>query len=61
MQKVNPYVILIASLLVGLGPWIQSADTWGSLFSTSNLGPGIGIVGGVLLAWVGRSPQKPKI
>jgi|WetSurMetagenome_2_1015567.scaffolds.fasta_scaffold159704_3 hypothetical protein len=56
----TPILILIASLLVSLVPWFNALSTWGAMFTPVNVGAFFGIVGGVLLAWLGASPIKPK-
>jgi hypothetical protein len=53
-------LILIASLLVALVPWFNALATWGAISTPVNVGAVLGIVGGVLLAWLGASPIPPK-
>lgn len=50
--------ILIASLLVALGSWGTTFSTWAEVTRVSNVFGLIGIVGGVVLAWLGTSPLK---
>jgi membrane associated rhomboid family serine protease len=56
----NSRIILIASLLLALGGWDSSFQYWGQVFQVSNFLGLLAIVGGVLLAWVGKSPIKPE-
>lgn len=50
------YVMLFTGLLISVGPWVLSLDTWGAAVSTQNIGVLLPIVGGVLMAWLGKSP-----
>lgn len=52
--------VLLASLLVALAPWGQTLGSWESALTTSNLWPALGIVGGVILAWLSESPVRPR-
>lgn len=54
-------IILIASLMIALGPWLYELDTFGQIATPSGVGALLGIIGGVLLAWLGESPRKPKL
>jgi len=56
----TPTLILLASLAVALVPWFNALSTWGAALTTVNVGAFLGIVGGVLLAWLGKSPIPPK-
>lgn len=51
-------LILIASLLVALTPWFTLLDTWTAATTPGNIGALLGIIGGVILAWLGASPIK---
>lgn len=54
------FLVLAASLLVAVSPWMMSLESFETATTPANLGALAGIVGGVLLAWLGKSPLKPK-
>lgn len=51
---------LLASEAVALVAWGSSLPNWDAALLTENFFPGLGIFGGVLLAWLGQSPIKYK-
>jgi hypothetical protein len=59
MSRIHPAFVLIASLLVALSGWGISFESWAETTRVSNVFALFGIVGGVLLAWLGTSPLKP--
>lgn len=52
-------VILVCSLMIGIGPWTLAFDKWEEALLPQNVGALAGIVGGIVLAWLGASPIKP--
>jgi hypothetical protein len=50
--------ILIFALIVALGGWFQTLPQWASAATPEYLGQGLAVVGGVGLAWLGKSPVK---
>ncbi len=54
----KPTIVLIASLLASLGGWGASFTSWAQVAQPSNLFALVGIIAGVLLAWVGTSPRN---
>ena len=52
------FLVLIASIMVAVVPWGSTLETWGDAITVANIFPLLGIVGGVLLAWLGQSPLK---
>jgi len=50
------YAMLAGGLLVAVGPWLLALETWGTAFSPANLGILLPIIGGVVMAWLGKSP-----
>jgi len=50
------YAMLIGGMLVAVGPWLLSLEAWGHAIAPQNLGVLLPIVGGVLMAWLGKSP-----
>lgn len=53
-------VLLIGSLLIALGPWVLSLEAWCNAVTPQSVAVLFGIVGGVLVAWVGESPLRPR-
>lgn len=47
--------LLVAGMMVSVGPWANSLESWGSAFSPQNIGVLIPIIGGVIIAWLGKS------
>lgn len=56
LSEEHSYVVLMASLLIALGGWGATFNTWAEATRVGNVFGLLGIVGGVLLAWVGKSP-----
>lgn len=52
--------ILAAGLLIAVGPWMAAFDSWTQTVAVSNVGVLLGIIGGVFLAWSGKSPIADK-
>ena len=50
------YAMLVGGLLVAAGPWLIALDAWGDALAPANLGILLPIIGGVLMAWLGKSP-----
>jgi hypothetical protein len=51
-------LLLIGSLIGGLGGWVITLATWGDALVPKNFGGLLVIVGGLLCAWLGKSPLK---
>lgn len=51
--------LLVASLAVGLGGWMITLANWSACTSPVNVGGLIMILGGIVAAWLGKSPIKP--
>lgn len=60
LERQNPYLVLVASLVVALGAWGANVEMWAQLAEPSMVFGLIGTVGGILIAWTGRSPFKPQ-
>ena len=60
MAVLKKLCMLVASLMVALASWGSSFETWQEMYDPQNAWVGIGIIGGVLVAWLGQSPIKPK-
>ena len=58
MELAKRFAVLIASWMVAIVPWGESLGSWDAALTTNNFFPFIGITGGVLLAWLGKSPRK---
>lgn len=52
---------LLASLLVALSPSLALAEKWDVYTTPQGIAEPLGIVGGVLLAWLSRSPRDGKL
>lgn len=52
-------LVLAASLFVALGGWGIGLNNWSQLCEVSNVFSLLGVIGGVVLAWLGKSPVKP--
>ena len=52
--------VLAASLLIAVGSWGSGFSNWQQLREISNVFSLLGVVGSVVLAWLGKSPIKPK-
>ena len=53
-------VVLVASLLIAIGSWGSGFSNWQQLREVPNVFSLLGVIGSVVLAWLGRSPIKPK-
>ncbi len=53
-------VVLVASLLMAIGGWIITLPTWQAACTPVSMGGLLTGVGGVILAWLGKSPIKPR-
>ena len=60
-EKVKHVLVLVASIMVAVVPWGSSLETWEDAVVVANIFPLLGIVGGVLLAWLGQSPIRKKV
>lgn len=60
MNVNNSAVVLVGSLLVALGGWGVAFQEWSDMCRLSSVFSLAGVVGGVLLAWIGKSPLRPK-
>jgi len=47
--------LLIGGMLVAIGPWASSLDSWGNALSPQNIGILLPIIGGVLMPAFGKS------
>lgn len=61
MRDVNPFVVLAASLLMALGSWFVAHESYEELLDVKTVGEGLFILGGVVLAWLGKSPIPPPL
>lgn len=52
--------LFLAALLIAVGPWMEALETWEQVFNPENIGPLLGIVGGVVWAWLTKTPYKSK-
>jgi len=52
--------VLFASLLIAVGSWGSGFGNWQDLKEISNVFSLLGVVGSVVLAWLGKSPIRPK-
>ena len=50
------YLLLFASLLMAVGGWGSSFQSWSEAAHPSHFFSLLGVVGGVILAWIGKSP-----
>jgi hypothetical protein len=53
-------LLLIASIIVGIGGWMVTLQTWQQATNPVPMGGLLMIIGGVLCAWLGQSPLKGK-
>ena len=62
IAKFRPLFVWLASCLVALSPWavstLGSDATWASVATPANIFSLCGIIGGVTLALLGRSPLQ---
>jgi len=54
-------ILLVASLIVALGGWIITLDTWADALKTVAMGGLLMNLAGVVLAWLGKSPIKSNL
>lgn len=53
--------MFLGALLVALGPWgFENIRVWADLFQPGNVFSLLGILGGVTLSWLGKSPMPSK-
>jgi hypothetical protein len=52
--------LFVGSLFVALVPYGENLDSWEQLKEVNEVFAFLGIIGAVLLAWLGQSPLKPK-
>jgi hypothetical protein len=55
-SAVTSVIVLIASLCIVLGPWMLQLEVFGDALTPDKMGELLPMIGGVLLAWLGRSP-----
>ena len=60
MKVLRSIVWLLCSTILALAPWSQSLPTTDAMFVHPNYWVGLCIIAGVLLAFIGQSPIKPK-
>jgi len=60
MTKIRPWYVLVFSIIIALAPWGNSLSSWGDLIQIKVVFAALGIVAGVVLAWLGQSPLPPK-
>ncbi len=53
-------VVLIASLMLAIGGWLAALASWHDLAQPGTMAALLSTIGGVILAWLGRSPITPK-
>jgi len=53
-------IVLIASLMLAAGGWLAALASWHDLAQPGTIAALLSTVGGVILAWLGRSPITPK-
>lgn len=60
MNITNPkrLISLVASLLVAFGPALLVHETWSDFLEPRGVGEALGVLGGVLLAWLSKSPRQ---
>jgi ApbE superfamily uncharacterized protein (UPF0280 family) len=49
-------LVLVSALAVAIGPEIAKYASWGELLAPGAFGPMAAVAGGVILAWLDRSP-----
>ena len=53
------WILFLGALLVAIGPWgFENVGVWSDLIMPGKMFSLLGIVGGVILAWLGQSPVK---
>lgn len=53
-------LLLVASLFVALGSVIVGLDSFEQLYTPKNLGDMFPIIGGVIIAWLAKSPLEKR-
>jgi hypothetical protein len=53
-------LVLIASLMLSIGGWLGALGSWHDLVQPGTIAALLSTIGGVILAWLGRSPITPK-
>jgi hypothetical protein len=53
-------MVLIASLLLAVGGWLAALGSWHDLMQPGIIAALLSTIGGVILAWLGRSPINSK-
>ncbi len=53
-------MVLIASLMLAVGGWLAALASWHDLAQPGTIAALLSTIGGVILAWLGRSPIAPK-
>lgn len=51
-------LLLAASIIAGVGGWLITLSTWGAALTPAAIGGLLIILGGVVCAWLGKSPLK---
>jgi hypothetical protein len=59
MDKVS-IALLISSLILGIGGWMQTLSSWGAATNPANMAGLLLILGGVILNWINKSPLSSK-
>lgn len=60
MKLARKMALLICSLIIAMAPWVAALPSWGAMFTPQNIAIGLPIAAGVVIAWLGTSPIKPK-
>jgi hypothetical protein len=53
-------MVLVASLMLAIGGWLAALGSWNDLAQPGTIAALLSTIGGVILAWLGRSPIKAK-
>jgi hypothetical protein len=51
-------LLLLASLVCGIGGWMITLPSWNAALTPVSIGGLLIILGGVVAAWLGKSPIK---
>ena len=51
-------LVLVASLLMAIGGWVITLPSWQAALAPVSMGGLLTGIGGVILAWLGKSPIK---
>jgi hypothetical protein len=57
-ENAKKVLLLFAAMAVAVVPWGSSLPSWQDALITTNFFPLVGILGGVLMSWLGQSPLK---